>query len=146
MRGGPRDTGGHWELAWGELALRRGDTAEAIERLERGVELTQRDGFPDFYLGSASLATAWQRLGNEAQALRVLETAAQTDPRYRPDHFDTPVGQFRLKELLAREYRKRGRIDDAEAIEAEVLRLLRYADADHPIVRQIREGQTSRRP
>ena len=44
---------------------------------------------------------------------------------------------------LAREYRNLGRLDEAEAIENEVLRMLKYADADHPIVRQINESRAS---
>ena len=131
-------------MAWGELALRRGETAEAIDRIERGLELTSLDGTIDFYLGSESLATAWQRLGNETQALRVLEDAAQLKARYRNRELTGAFGRFRVQARLAREYRKLGRVQEAEAIEAELLRMLTYADADHPIVRQIRESQGSR--
>ncbi len=46
-----------------------------------------------------------------------------------------------MQARLASEYRKLGRIDEAEAIEDEVLGMLKYADADHPIVRQIRESK-----
>jgi len=137
---------GYWELAWGELALRRGETSDAIERLERGLELTSADSLIDFYLGSESLATAWQQLGNETQALRVLEDAAHVKARYLPYGLvgAGAFGRFRVQAGLAREYRRLEHIDEAEALEADVLRMLAYADADHPIVRQIRESQASR--
>ncbi len=117
--------------------------SEAIERLERGLELTSVDSSIDFYLGSESLVTAWQRLGNEAQALRVLENAAQVKARDLARGLTGAFGRFRVQARLAREYRQLGRIDEAVAIEAEVLRMLKYADADHPIVRQIRASQAS---
>ena len=81
-RNGQEPAVGYLELAWGELALRRGEMSDAIARLERGVALTSQYGGMDFYLGSESLATAWQRLGNETQVLRVLEDAAQVKARY----------------------------------------------------------------
>ena len=52
-------------------------------------------------------------------------------------------GRFRVRARLASEYRKLGRLDEAVAIEDEVLRMLKYADADHPIVRQINESRAS---
>lgn len=52
-------------------------------------------------------------------------------------------GRFRVQARLALEYRKLGRIVDAVTIEDEVLHMLSHADADHPIVQQIREQQAS---
>ena len=68
---------------------------------------------------------------------------------------DLPIGAARLElpdeaiddevvDVDSGEYRQLGRDQEAEALEAELLRMLAYADADHPIVRQIRESQDSR--
>ena len=134
-----------WDLAGGELARQRGETSDAIERLEQGIQGPQlRElSHQDFYRGSESLATAWQELGEDTQALRVLEEAAQVRARYFFGQVVGAFGRSRIQARLAREYRKLGRNDDAEAIETDMLRMLRYADDDHPIVRYIQESQTS---
>ena len=52
-------------------------------------------------------------------------------------------GRSRVRARLAREYRTLGRVDEAVSIEDDVLRMLKYADADHPIVLQIREARNT---
>ena len=55
-------------------------------------------------------------------------------------------GWFRVQARLAHEYRRLGRIPEAEAVEDVVLHRLTYADVDHPVVLQIkaaRAGQAS---
>ena len=99
----------------------------------------------DFHLGSESLATALQQVGSETQALHVLEEAAQVKAHYdtHPTHQGLLAGifgRFHVQARLAHEYRQLGRIDEALAIEDTVLHMLKYADDDHPIVRQIRES------
>ena len=42
---------------------------------------------------------------------------------------------------LARLYRKVGREQEAQKIEAELLRLLAYADPDHPILVELQRSQ-----
>ena len=65
------------------------------------------------------------------------EEAAAAKARYGNNQFWGAFGRFRVRTRLAREYRKLGRIDEAVAIEDDVLHMLKYADADHPIVLQI---------
>ncbi len=133
------------ELALGELALRQGDLVEAVERFERGLEgLGESYHLLEFFLASESLASAWQRLGNEPRALGVLEEAAHRTVRDRNDVLAGAFGRFRVRARLASEYRTLGRVDEAEALEDDVLRMLEYADADHPIVRQINASRASR--
>ncbi len=72
----------------------------------------------------------------------MLEEAAAAKARYGSGLFWGAFGGFRVQARLAREYRKLGRIDEAVAIEDEVLHMLKYADADHPIVRQIKEARS----
>ncbi len=124
------------------MAFRRGDLVAAVERSERGLQgLGESYYFLEFFVASESLASAWQGLGNEPRALRVLEEAAHRTLPNRNDLLAGAFGRFRVQARLASEYRKLGRIDEAEAIEDEVLDMLKYADADHPIVRQIRESK-----
>ena len=129
------------DLAFGELALRREDWHQAIELLQQGVDGESR-GRLEYYLGAESLATAFQHVGDDAQALRVLEAAAAAKARY-DSSFWGAFGGLRVRARLAREYRTLGRIDEAVAIEDDVLHMLKYADADHPIVLQIREVRTN---
>ena len=138
----------HRQLALGELAFRRGDLAEAVERFEQGLEgLGESFHALDFFVASESLASALQGVGNEPRVLRVLEVAARRAPLRTVNltgFLTGAFGRFRVQARLASEYRKLGRVDEAEAIENEVLRMLKYADADHPIVRQINESRESR--
>ncbi len=131
------------DLASGELALRREDWHEAIELLQRGIDGESSLGQLDYFLGAESLATAWQHVGDDAQALVVLEEAAAAKARYPIGLMVGAFGQLRVKARLAREYRTLGRVDEAVAIEDDVLHMLKYADADHPIVLQIREAQNN---
>ena len=84
-------------------------------------------------------------MGDDARALRVLEEAAAAKARYGNNQFWGAFGRFRVRTRLAREYRTLGRIDEAVAIEDDVLHMLKYADADHPIVLQIAETRNATR-
>ena len=131
------------DLASGELALRREDWHKAIELLQRGIAGESSRGRLDYYLGAESLATAWQHVGDDAQALVVLEEAAAAKARYPISLMVGAFGGLRVQARLAREYRRLGRVDEAVAIEDDVLHMLKYADADHPIVLQIKEAQNN---
>ena len=48
---------------------------------------------------------------------------------------------MRIEWRRAELYRKIGRDEEAREIEAELLKLLAYADPDHPILRQLRATQ-----
>ena len=67
--------------------------------------------------------------------LRVREEATQ-EPRYSGS-FNVLIW-LKMKLRLAQLYRQMGRADDAHKIETELLRLLTYADEDHPILVQLR--------
>ncbi len=129
------------QLLEGELALRRQDWRAAIDLLRPAVEWSRLLAHrPTFARESESLATALHETGDDREALRVLEKAVQEVVTYHGggriyEAFD----RSRVQARLAREYRKVGRIDEAVAIEDEVLHMLKYADADHPIVLQIKE-------
>ena len=128
------------QLSLGELAFRRGNWRQAIELLEQGVVGVETTRRLEFYQGSESLATAWQKVGDNARALRVLEHAAGRKARYGI-LFSGASGKFRVQARLAREYRALGRLEEAVALEDEVLHMLKFADADHPVVLQIKEAR-----
>ena len=131
------------QLVAGELAFRRRDWGKAIASLEPALESGVGNNKRSwFYRASESRATAYLEVGDETQVLHVLERAAQDKPLYHGrDGIGTANDWLRVQARLAREYRRLGRIVEAVAIEDDVLHMLKYADADHPIVLQIREAR-----
>ena len=130
---------GHIKRLRGALALARGNTGQAIALFEEAV---RRLGAFRFFAfgGSESLAHAWERQGNFQRAIGVLEEVRPFKTRYL---FPTyAVEQWMKIQLrLAQLYRKVGREQGAREIEAELLKLLVYADADHPFLRQLQRSQ-----
>ena len=135
------------QLIQGEEALGRGDWDRAAELLEAAIDgmgrntepSTEPSFFPEYYQASELLATAWQRIGDETQALQVLETATHVQAQY-PRLWGV-VPRFRVQARLARDYRRLGRVEEAVEIEDEVLHMLRYADASHQVVRRITDAR-----
>ena len=112
----------------------RSARGQAIALLE---ETVRRLGALQFlcYGDSESLARAWEQQGNFQKAIGVLEEVHPFKTRYlfpggAPGWMKT---QLRLAQL----YRKVGREQEAREIEAELRKLLAYADPDYPILRQL---------
>jgi hypothetical protein len=89
-----------------------------------------------------TLASALARQGDPEGATRVLELGSKQ--RHVAFHwvsngFIWEKNQF----LLARLYRKAGRAADAQRIEADLSKLLAFADADHPILLELQRLQKS---
>ncbi|MEE8606399.1 MAG: hypothetical protein V3S55_02250, partial [Nitrospiraceae bacterium] len=133
------------QMARGELAVARGQTAEAIGLLEDSVPalrpLVQPCCASYFFLGSESLALAWERQGEWQKALAVLEQASQERARVYYRAMSPGVFWMRIEWRRAEFYRKIGRDEEAREIEAELLKLLSYADPDHPILLQLKRAQ-----
>lgn len=128
---------GQLKVCRGEIALARGHTAQAIPLLEQGIKAAESSvdwGF--FYAGWESLAVAYQQQGDLFGAVRALEDGSH---EIEYGSFGRPFW-LRMKARLAQLYRKVNRLDDAQRIEAELLRLLAYADPDHPILSQLRNS------
>lgn len=126
----------------GELALARGQTTEGISLLEEGLREVDYPGTSSsFFLASESLAEAYENQGELQKALRVLEKAAQE--KAGTYQWTGPRGFYwiRIQWQLAQLYRKLGREHEAEVIETELLKLLAYADPDHPILLQLKQQQ-----
>ncbi|MDA2914237.1 tetratricopeptide repeat protein [Acidobacteriia bacterium AH_259_A11_L15] len=119
----------------GELALARGQTAQAIPLLQKGLEVAPNFFFGPSLTAAESLADIWERQGDLPRAIQVLETASQEKKRafFGGDAYDW----MRVQMGLAQLYRKVGREQDAQKIEAELRKLLAYADPDHALLRQL---------
>ncbi len=123
-------------VARGELALARGQIAEAIRLLEQGLPDLRPWPTAYFFLASEALARAAQQRGNIAKALEILDNASQYQDRAV---FFGPASFFWMKIQLQRAqlHRTLGREPEAQEIEADLRRLLALADADHAILVQL---------
>jgi tetratricopeptide (TPR) repeat protein len=115
-----------------ELALAERRTQDAIPLLQEALSvLGPLDAM--YFEASESLARAWEQAGSIPNALRVLEEASAQKAR-------AVWGGARWMDVqlhLARLYRELGREADAQGIEAELRRLLVYADPDFWLLRQL---------
>jgi tetratricopeptide (TPR) repeat protein len=126
------------EIFRGEQALARGEIDLGVDLLRKGL-YDRKD--QDYLLGGAmvqlgreSLAAALEKRGETQNAIAVLEEASQGRARYLSAMGVSPAYWTRNRYQLAWLYRKTGREAEARAIEAELLKLLAFADADHPIL------------
>ena len=134
-------------LTQGEIALAEGNAEEAISLLQEGVSRLRSSGTSVYFRGAESLANAWERLGNLAMAVQTLEDASQQKNRAYPDRrtsyefggsrFPAKLYWMRVRLRLAQLYLKLDREAEAREIEAELRGLLRYADPDLWLVRQL---------
>jgi hypothetical protein len=126
----------------GEIALARGYRAHAVPLLQQGISSVQACCmWEGFYSGSESLAVTYEQQGDLLAALGVLERACSEDELGGEAGSISRVFWLRDKAHLARLYRRLGRTKDAQKVEAELARLLAYADEDHPILRQMKRSQ-----
>ena len=118
----------------GEIALSRGHLADAVRELEAGWESQGRFITASFYLGRESLAAILATRGDFSRAIQILERR----PERREATFAGGAAYWHRNRLqLAELYRRVGRIEDARTVEAEVAKLLAFADADHPILLEL---------
>jgi DNA-binding winged helix-turn-helix (wHTH) protein/tetratricopeptide (TPR) repeat protein len=125
-----------------EFDMARGRTKEGVALLEKGLDGMQLLPGGAFYLGSETLARAYEKQGDLDAALRVLQRAAAGKGKVSPC-----IGPFggawwlRDELQLADLYRKMGRMPEAERVENELRKMLIYADADHPILRELQKRE-----
>jgi DNA-binding winged helix-turn-helix (wHTH) protein/tetratricopeptide (TPR) repeat protein len=130
------------EIVRGERALALGKTKTGTALLEKGIEAMHSMALPAFYLGSETLAQTYEKQGNLEAALRVLRQASDAKVRTFNCLSNGPMsGAWWLRnELqLADLYHEMGRLSEAEAVENELRKMLVYADADHPILRELQK-------
>jgi hypothetical protein len=125
------------ETARGELAMARGRHAEALGELRKSYETTRDLGSFAFLLGMETLASALAHQGDLDGAIRVLELGPRQKRQAAFHWANNGAFWMRNQLLLARLHRKAGRTADAQRIEADLLKLLAVADADHPILMEL---------
>ena len=127
----------------GAIELARGRPAAAAAAL-REVMPAVRDAPPPILGAGGSqgqyaalkLAAALDAIGNVPEAITTLEQAVAD--RVGVTIANTPNRWVRANAQLARLYRKSGEEAKAREIEARLLKLLAAADADHPLVLELR--------
>lgn len=117
----------------------------AVALTAKVIEATHN--FPNgaFYLSSETLARTYEKQGNLNAALRVLRQAADAKGKAYACFFGggmTGAYWLRTELQLADLYREMGRVPDAEKVEDELRKMLIYADADHPILRELQKRTT----
>ena len=123
-----------FQMARGVLTLSKGNTTEGMRLIEE--MLGQARGLN--FLGSLILAEAWREQDQLESAMRVLEQASSKKVLlFAPVGGENSARWLRIRLMLAEIYREMGRDEDARKVEAELRTLLAYADADHPILRQL---------
>ena len=134
-------TEGTRKVARGELALARGRTAEATRLLEEGFDLVPEHGFTVYFLAAESLARIYEQQGDPDRAVDVLRKAGEE--KRRAVYFGglSTLLWMRIELRLAGLYRNEGRESQAEEIEAELRRLLAYADLDHATLRSLKTNR-----
>lgn len=120
-------------LARGELALAEGRTQDAIPLFQEVLSIFAPWANAGYFRAGESLARAWERAGSVPNALRVLEEASAQKARA----LGSTLWWMEVQLHLARLYRELGREADAQEIEAELRRLLVYADPDFWMLRQL---------
>jgi serine/threonine-protein kinase len=134
----------------GTLELARGHREAAATSFRRALEMA--DMVPNVAIPSqayanlhhqstaVNLATILEADGKRSEAIALLEEAG----RRRRDLtvFNSLSLWMRGRAQLARLYRKNGQFREAEAIEAQLLKLLAVADPDYPLLKELQARQS----
>jgi tetratricopeptide (TPR) repeat protein len=116
-------------VAKGALALADGHNAKALPQLRDTLDALEGLRLSPFTnMAKDLLATGLERQGDFAGAVQVLRAAELNDVE-GPD--------LDARYHLAKLYRKAGNSSEGQKIEMDLLKRLKYADADHPILVQL---------
>lgn len=129
------------QIIEGEDALAHRQTQKAITLLEKGTETMHMLPTGAFYTGTEALARAYEEQGNFDAAVRVLLQAIDAKDKTYNCFSGFVNGAWWLRDELelANVYRKLGRVLEAEKVEDELRKMLIYADADHPILLELKK-------
>jgi tetratricopeptide (TPR) repeat protein len=124
----------------GALELARGRPDVAIGLLRKSIEIKRKQlpglaSIPGQY-AIAILVKALESTGQLDEAIALLLEGGET--RGEVAALGTFDGWMLHRAHLARLYRKKGQIREAEAVEAHLLKLLAVADPDFPLLRELR--------
>ncbi len=123
----------------GLLARAEGRADDAIVLLERALKVARGPGKGRAARG---LAAALNAKGQMARAIGVLERTS-SERREAVLGWSTGYAWISMRGDLAALYRLAGRRADAEVVEAELLKLLRFADAGHRVKAQIMRARAA---
>jgi len=123
----------------GEMALSEERFTDAVSLLQRtfGEESQNRTAFAQ--LTGADLATALEKSGDEANALRVLEKVSTMRMWNVPGLTFYGVFWLRNQARVSAYYHRLGRNQEARTIDDQLRKLLAAADPDHPILQQLNQ-------
>jgi hypothetical protein len=130
MRRNPAAYARWLDLSEGSLALMEGRTRAALGHLERLPR-------PRDPRESVALAEALADSGRVSDAIAVLEDVSSRRSEMVIQGANLAWHWLHAREALAQLYRRAGRDADADAVEAELRKLLEVADDDHPIKRRL---------
>jgi len=131
---------GYLEASRALLALHRG-RANAPAQLEEALRRVRPFNSGVALYGFATLGRFYEQKGDYSNGIRVLEEANRPVPADRR-LFAATNALVHVRAHLAGLYRKVGRGEEAEQIEQRLRERLKYADADHPILRQLQQSQS----
>jgi hypothetical protein len=131
---------GYLDASRALLALHRG-RANAPAELEEALRRLRPFNSGAALYGFVALGRFYEGKGDYSNGIRVLEEANRPNPADRRV-FAAANASVHVRARLASLYRKAGRVQEAEQLEAGLRKRLKYADADHPIRRQLRESQS----
>jgi DNA-binding winged helix-turn-helix (wHTH) protein/tetratricopeptide (TPR) repeat protein len=127
----------HRHAMLAEIGVARGSLAEAEVPL-RSVIPAMRGGARR-YMHSETIAHLMVRRGDVPGAIRVMEeTRPGLEFAYNPAGH-TGYWWMRAQLRLADLYRRVGRVSEARVIEGDLLARLRHADADHPMLMELKK-------
>jgi DNA-binding winged helix-turn-helix (wHTH) protein/tetratricopeptide (TPR) repeat protein len=115
--------------AHGELDLAGGRTEQGIRELQTAVRLYRLANDPHRYMAGIALARALDRRGDTRGAIEILQPMVEPSSGERDD--------LNLDSQLARLYRRVGREEEAERLEARVENQLAYADGDEALLTEL---------
>jgi hypothetical protein len=137
----------------GHLALAEGRIDEAAQVLESLKDPSFPPGSPATTLTrpnaalrlAGALAIHWKTQGDLQAAITVLENTTRDQQRWKATILDDGglalVYWIHARDELSELYRRTNRIEESEAIDAELLKLLAVADDDHPVLVRIKARQ-----
>ncbi len=123
-------------LTRGLEAAAAGQILDATKALQQATDLLRDRHGDGFYIASRALADVWESAGNPLQVIRVLEETVVAPPNYG-ETGPAGVAWIKAQVRLVETYREAGRFEAADALEAQVRRLMAVADADHPFFRDL---------
>jgi lipopolysaccharide biosynthesis regulator YciM len=117
-------------LARGTLALQERRYADAVALLQTAWDQHSSVRVYGAWIAEA-LSTAFEQSGNLGQAAKALERASA-------ERLENPPQWLRNEARLSGLYRRLGRNSDARRIEARLRKLLAFADADNPVLEELK--------